>query len=109
MTSYPTGLKIVDQQLQIQWSDGEVRRYAFRQLRDNCPCAGCREQRAQAPVAADPLQLTVLSSEEVGPVRVVSMKPVGNYAYSIAFSDGHDAGIFTFALLQELGQRCSED
>ena len=26
------------------------------------------------------------------------MKPVGNYAYSIAFSDGHDTGIFSFEM-----------
>jgi len=31
------------------------------------------------------------------------MKPVGNYAYTISFSDGHDTGIFTFELLRELG------
>ena len=35
------------------------------------------------------------------------MKPVGNYAYAIAFSDGHDTGIFTFALLLELGQQAA--
>lgn len=46
--------------------------------------------------------MTVLSPAEAQPLRVASMKPVGNYAYSIAFSDGHDAGIYTFALL--LGQ-----
>jgi DUF971 family protein len=103
MNVYPTGLKIVDEQLQIDWSDGQVRRYAFRELRDNCPCAGCREERGQTPVSQNPLELNVLSAAEARPLRVVSMKPVGNYAYSIAFSDGHDAGIFTFALLQELG------
>jgi DUF971 family protein len=32
------------------------------------------------------------------------MKPVGNYAYTIAFSDGHDTGIYTFELLRELGE-----
>jgi DUF971 family protein len=31
------------------------------------------------------------------------MEPVGNYAYSIRFSDGHDTGIYTFELLQALG------
>ena len=45
MTVYPTSLQIVDEQLQIGWSDGQVRRYAFGELRGNCPCAGCREQR----------------------------------------------------------------
>lgn len=105
MSAYPTSLKIVDEQLQIAWSDGQVRRYTFRELRDNCPCAGCREHPASAPrPAADPLQLPVLSQTEARPLRVESMRPVGNYAYSIAFSDGHATGIFTFDLLRELGQ-----
>jgi DUF971 family protein len=29
---------------------------------------------------------------------------VGSYAYSIAFSDGHDTGIYPFELLRELGR-----
>jgi DUF971 family protein len=29
---------------------------------------------------------------------------VGHYAYTIRFSDGHDTGIYTFELLQELGR-----
>jgi DUF971 family protein len=32
------------------------------------------------------------------------MKPVGNYAYTIAFSDGHDTGIYSFDRLLELGE-----
>jgi len=28
---------------------------------------------------------------------------VGNYAYGLTFSDGHDTGIYTFELLRELG------
>ena len=32
------------------------------------------------------------------------MQPMGNYAYSIAFSDGHDTGIFAFDLLRQLGE-----
>jgi DUF971 family protein len=32
------------------------------------------------------------------------MHPLGNYAYKIAFSDGHDTGIYTFESLLELGQ-----
>lgn len=46
----------------------------------------------------------MLPSAEIQPLRVVSMKPVGNYAYSITFSDGHDTGIYTFEQLRELGQ-----
>ncbi len=105
MGPYPTKLQIVEQtQLQIDWSDGQIRRYGVKVLRDNCPCATCREKhRGEATQPANPLQLNILSPAEARPWGVVSMKPVGNYAYSIVFSDGHDSGIFTFELLRELG------
>ncbi len=107
---YPTGLKIVDErELQIDWSDGQVRRYAFPALRDGCPCAGCREKRTHEAAATNPLQLQVLSPAEARPIRVQSMRPVGNYAYSIIFSDGHDSGIFTFELLLSLGRPQGQD
>jgi DUF971 family protein len=37
------------------------------------------------------------------------MKPVGNYAYSIEFSDGHNTGIYTLESLREMGQAVSLD
>ncbi len=106
MGPYPTKLQIVDQaQLQIDWSDGQIRRYGIKELRDHCPCATCREKHGeQESQATNPLQLNVLSPAEAQPWRVAAMKPVGNYAYNIVFSDGHDSGIFTFELLRELGQ-----
>ncbi len=105
MGPYPTGLKLIDpQHLQIDWSDGQVRTYPLRELRENCPCASCRERRGGSePAPQNPLQLNILSPAEARPLGVVSMRPVGNYAYTIVFSDGHDSGIFTFELLCELG------
>ena len=47
--------------------------------------------------------LPVLSTEEAQPLKITGMKPVGNYAYSIEFNDGHDTGIFPFELLRALG------
>ena len=70
----------------IAWSDGERRRYRVGELRDACPCATCREKRNAPP--PDPLQLTILSPQEAQPLQIKGMRPVGNYAYSIAFSDG---------------------
>lgn len=99
---YPTALKLADDnRLLITWSDNSTRSYRVRELRDACPCATCREKR-NAP-AADPFTLPLLTAQELAPLRINGMKPVGNYAYSIAFSDGHDTGIFTFELLRELG------
>jgi DUF971 family protein len=47
--------------------------------------------------------LTVLSAAETQPLKITQMHPVGRYAYSIHFSDGHDTGIYTLELLRELG------
>lgn len=88
--------------LLIVWSDGQRRRYALKELRDCCPCATCREQRSQPTQAA---LLPVLSPRDLAPLKLAGAKPVGQYAYSLEFSDGHDTGIFTFDLLRELGQQ----
>jgi DUF971 family protein len=43
-----------------------------------------------------------LSVAEAQPLAVQRMRPVGNYAYNIQFSDGHDSGIFSFDLIRSL-------
>ena len=83
----------------IAWSDGIRGSYPPRFLRDACPCATCREQRGQP---APPALLPVLRPEEVAPLAVAGMKPVGQYAYAIEFSDGHSSGIYTLEYLREL-------
>lgn len=103
MSAYPTALSRSDDgRLLIEWSDGQRRTYTPRSLRDGCPCATCREKRTEKP--ADPMVLPILTTGQLQPLRIAGMQPVGNYAYSVAFSDGHDTGIYTFELLRELGQ-----
>ena len=85
--------------IEIVWSDGLRTSYQPRLLRDACPCATCREKRA-AP--AQPSLLPVLAPEELAPLAVTGMKPVGQYAYAIEFSDGHSSGIYTLDYLREL-------
>jgi DUF971 family protein len=98
----PTQLELRgEDRLLIEWSDGQRRSYTFRELRDRCPCATCREKRNQPPAPA--VLLPVLSAEEARPLKIVGLKPVGNYAYAIDFSDGHDTGIYTLEFLRTLG------
>jgi DUF971 family protein len=98
---YPTSLSLdADNRLSIEWSDGQRRVYTVRELRDACPCATCREKRSQP---ADPLALPVLKQVQTQPLTIAAMEPLGNYAYGIRFSDGHDTGIFAFDLLRQLG------
>jgi len=85
--------------IEISWSDGKTGMYPPRLLRDACPCATCRDQRTAAP---PPSLLPVLDPRETVPLAVVGMTPVGQYAYSIEFSDGHSSGIYTLDYLHEL-------
>lgn len=102
MTLQPTKLELATpDRLRITWTGGEVREYTIRELRDKCPCATCREKRNAPPPAAT--QLPILSTAEAQPLRIAAMKPVGNYAYSIDFSDGHDTGIYTLESLHGMG------
>ena len=85
--------------LVIVWTDGHRSVYTWRHLRDNCPCAGCREERVQPP---DPFR--ILKPNELVPLAPVAMAPVGRYAYKITWSDGHDTGLFTLEHLRALCQ-----
>ncbi|TWU03809.1 DUF971 domain-containing protein [Neorhodopirellula pilleata] len=102
--------RVGDSGIRIRWSDGETSDWNARQLRDACPCATCREKHSKSASdaeksAANPksLMLPVLSAAEARPMRIEGMQPVGTYAYNIAFSDGHNSGLFTFARLRREG------
>ena len=88
-----------DDRLIIEWNDGHRSVYPWAYLRQQCPCAGCREERAQPP---NPLR--VLTPQEAKPLQPLAMMPVGHYAYQITWSDGHDSGIFTLEHLRALCQ-----
>lgn len=47
--------------------------YSVRELREQCPCAMCRERRTAPP--PPPTTLTVLSPAETQPLRIASMSP----------------------------------
>lgn len=73
--------------------------YSVQHLRDSCPCSICREKRTALPMREVP------EPDELRSLTLSGMEPVGNYAYSIAFSDGHNTGIYTFDLLRALGEQ----
>ena len=85
--------------LVIDWSDSHHSVYAWKHLRDHCPCATCREERLAPP---DPFR--ILKPNELVALAPVAMEPVGRYAYKIKWSDGHDTGIYTLEALRELCQ-----
>ena len=106
MNLLPTGLRIESEfKLVIDWNDGGQQTVEVKELRARCPCSVCRKksetgQKAQQPASP----FTVLSDAEIRPLRIEGMKPIGNYGYSIAFTDGHATGIYAFEYLRTLGE-----
>jgi DUF971 family protein len=84
--------------MRIVWDDGHESRYAYPELRQACPCATCREQRAQRQL--NPFQiLTTVTTQAVEPTL---LSAVGNYALNIEWSDGHRTGIYPWDMLRAL-------
>lgn len=95
----PTALQADQQGLRITWSDSVTHHLPWTFLRERCPCASCRVKRSEPPKL-----LQVLKAEETAPLRAIGIQPVGNYAYHIDFSDGHNTGIFALDVLRALGE-----
>jgi DUF971 family protein len=83
--------------LSIEWSDGHVSTYAYRYLRDRCPCATCSESEPSSHTAPGPFP--ILGQKPLKPERA---ELVGRYALQIYWSDNHSAGIYAFEYLREL-------
>ncbi len=82
--------------LGIEWSDGHKGRYPVRGLRQNCPCAACVDEwSGERRLKPDDVPLLIMLQD---------IEPVGRYALQFTWSDGHDTGIYSFALLRRLCQ-----
>ena len=92
------------ERLVVEWNDGHRSVYAWRHLRQNCPCAGCKGEFGQPP---DPFRILTASELNAPPLAPVAVTPIGHYAYKITWNDGHDSGIFTLENLRDLCQ-CNE-
>jgi DUF971 family protein len=84
--------------LLITWSDGRESRFPLQLLRKYCPCAGCQGERD----ILGRTRLPIVRTTYDGPITANGADLVGNYALRIEFSDGHNAGIYTFVYLREL-------
>ncbi len=85
----------------IEWRDGHQSRYAFSYLREQCPCATCRERRAQGlDVSASKVVTPLPMYKE--PARAVAAEAVGNYAVRLTYSDGHATGIYSFEYFRRI-------
>jgi len=94
-TPWPTELRAHDggRWLRVSFDDGVTAELAASELRRRSPSAEGRGHGAHAPQRAEGLY---------DHVTIVELAPVGRYAVRIRFDDGHDTGLFTWALLRRL-------
>jgi len=78
--------------LRLTWNDGYSAELSYAELRGWCPCAGCQGHNT----------MKIRFQPPARPVAASSIQPVGNYALSIGWSDGHGTGIYRFDYLRRL-------
>lgn len=85
----------------VEWRDGHQSRYTFPYLREHCPCATCRDRRAQGQsVVGSRVRGDLPLYQE--PARALRAEPVGHYAVRFDFSDAHGTGIYSFEYLRRI-------
>ncbi|MDX2201952.1 MAG: gamma-butyrobetaine hydroxylase-like domain-containing protein [Hyphomicrobiaceae bacterium] len=82
------------QRIAIVLADGALVRLEAGVLWCACPSAVRRRRR-----------LSGLDQSAPAGIAVLRATPVGNYALNLAFSDGHDRGVYPWSLLRELASR----
>lgn len=91
----PTSLERTASGLSVVWSDGIRTLISAHELRVGCPCAGCVEEWSGRRM--------VNPAEIPADLALTAIEPVGNYALSATFTDGHATGIYSWATLRGLG------
>jgi DUF971 family protein len=76
----------------VTWADASTTQVSAARLR-----VECRSSRA---IRA---RLDGIGDERSEDIRIEAVEPIGLYGVTIRFSDGHDRGIYPWALLRQLG------
>ena len=90
--------------IKIDWKDGHSSDYGLSYLRDECPCATCAGTHGTPPrprEADNPFPMFKPA------LKMLGVEPVGNYAIRIDWSDGHNAGIYSWEHFRRICQ-CPE-
>ncbi len=91
-------VQVIGSELAIAWDGGGESFIPLEALRRACPCAGCQGE-------PDALGRVVRPDVTHSPssFQIRSVQPVGGYALQPTWEDGHNTGLFSFSLLQRLG------
>ena len=79
---------------EIDWRDGHKGVYPHEILRGYCPCAGCQGHTGD---------ISFIEPRD-DQQQLDEIKPVGGYALSLKWFDGHESGIYSYRYLRRLCQ-----
>lgn len=85
-----------DGSLNVKWDDGHDSSYTLAQLREDCPCAGCKGEVLFGKVYR-PAALPVFTP---GQNELEALTPTGQYGVQAKWKDGHDTGIYSWEYLR---------
>ena len=86
--------ELVGDGIKAHWSDGGVCVFPYRLVRLSCRCAHCEDEMTH--------ERRLVASSVPDDIIAVELLDIGNYGVQILWSDGHEAGIFTFEMLWNL-------
>ena len=106
----PSEIKRQDGSLEIRWEDNRTSLLSAKILRENCPCASCRQERGELnhdkPISVGKKNmLSIVDASIDQQITIKQISPVGNYAITITWADGHSTGIYNFDHLRELAKK----
>jgi DUF971 family protein len=88
-------------ELVILWDDEHQSLYSFSLLRAGCPCAECRGGHDHMGDTPDPTAFDTDLPDSPA-TRLKTIIPVGSYAITPVWEDGHEAGIYRWDYLRAL-------
>ena len=103
MIEEPKSIEITEEGLAVQWDDTHRSVYPFKPLREQCKCANCIDEWTGR---------RILDPDSVSPdIEVLDFIEIGRYAVQLLWSDAHETGIYSFALLRSLCgcELCKQD
>jgi len=97
----PKKIKLNNQEsLTIEWDNGKINTYPLQILRDESPDAGNKGETIlwthYPPPPSGP--------DKPGKYEITNIEKVGNYAINITWKDGESAGIYSWDVLERLGE-----
>ncbi len=90
--------------LYASWADGFESMISLAAFREECPCAECKGESMKG-LNGQVLHFPGMKQFKAGMNELTKLDPVGNYAVSAEWGDGHDSGIYTWDIFRKIFEK----